>query len=57
MSKPIVVNKAKFDGLLKKMINADPLPYRELVSRPKLRKDGKPKRSSGRKRRVTKTIS
>lgn len=49
MPKPIVVNKAKFDGLLRKMIDADPLPYRELVSRPKLRKDGKPKRSSRRK--------
>jgi hypothetical protein len=57
MSNAIVVDKAKFDSLLGKMINADPLPYKEVVAKPKLRKDGKPKRSSGRKRRVTKTIS
>lgn len=53
MSNAIVVSKAKFDALLGKMIGADPMPYRELVSKTKLRKDGKPKRSSGRKRRVT----
>lgn len=50
MSKAIVVNKAKFDALLGKMINTDPLPYREVISKPKLRKDGKPKRSSARKK-------
>jgi hypothetical protein len=27
MSKAIVVGKARFDALLGKMINADPLPY------------------------------
>jgi hypothetical protein len=46
MSKSIVVDKTKFDALLEKMISSDPLPYRELVSKPKLRKDGKRKRSS-----------
>ena len=45
-----MVNKAKFDALLGKMINTDPLPYREVISKPKLRKDGKPKRSSARKK-------
>ena len=49
MSKAIVVGKARFDALLGKMINADPLPYREVVAQPKLRKDGRPKRSSVRK--------
>ena len=44
------MDKAKFDALLGKMINADPMPYRELVSKTKLRKDGKPKRSSVSKR-------
>ena len=53
MSNAIVVDKAKFDALLGKMINADPLTYKEVVAKPKLRKDGKRKRSSGRKRRVT----
>ena len=46
MSKSIVVDKTKFDALLEKMISSDPLPYRELVSKPKLRKDGRPKGSS-----------
>jgi hypothetical protein len=49
MSKPIVVDKAKFDALLRKMAKAEPLPYSEAVAKPKLRKDGKPKRSSRRK--------
>lgn len=49
MSNAIVVDKAKFDALLGKMINADPLPYKDLVAKPKLRKDGKRKRSSKRK--------
>jgi hypothetical protein len=49
MSKPIVVDKAKFDGLLKKMAKAEPLSYSEVIAKPKLRKDGQPKRSSGRK--------
>jgi hypothetical protein len=46
MSNAIVVDKAKFDALLGKMINADPLPYKEVIAKPKLRTDGKPKRSS-----------
>jgi hypothetical protein len=50
MSKAIVVNKAKFDALLGKMINTDPLPYREVIAKPKLRKDGKPKHSWARKK-------
>lgn len=51
MSNAIVVDKAKFDALLGKMINAGPLPYKEVVAKPKLRKDGKPKGSSRLKRR------
>jgi hypothetical protein len=50
MSNAIMVGKAKFDALLGKMINADPLPYKEVVAKPKLRKDGKPKRSSRRRK-------
>ena len=50
MSKSIVVDKAKFDGLLRKMAKAEPLPYSEVTAKPKLRKDGQPKRSSVSKR-------
>lgn len=44
MSKDITFDKDKFDAVLKRMIEAKPLPYKELVSRPKLKKDGTPKK-------------
>jgi hypothetical protein len=56
MSKSIVVDKTKFDALLEKMISSDPLPYRELVSKPKLRKDGKTKRSSRKRMLLPKEV-
>jgi hypothetical protein len=39
----ITFDKDKFDAVLKRLIDAKPLPYKELVSRPKLKKDGTPK--------------
>jgi hypothetical protein len=40
------VDKGKFDVLLGKLLKEKPLPYEELVKEPKMRKDGKPKKSS-----------
>jgi hypothetical protein len=45
MPDDIVVDGEKFNRLLKKLIEAEPLPYRELIKEPKLRKDGKRKRT------------
>jgi len=42
-----VTDQSKFDALLAKLLNAKPLRYKELLREPKLRKDGKRKRSSG----------
>jgi hypothetical protein len=48
MPDDIVVDEAKFNRLLRKMIEAEPIHYKEVLKEPKLRKDGKRKRS-GRK--------
>jgi hypothetical protein len=48
MPDDIVVDEKKFNRLLGKMIETDPLHYKELLKQPKLRRDGKPKQS-GRK--------
>jgi hypothetical protein len=45
----IVVSKEKFNTLLQKLLQAEPIPYNELVKEPKLRKDGELKRSAVRK--------
>src|SRR5271167_1823659 len=39
-----ISNQSKFDALLAKLLHAKPLPYKELLKEPKLRKDGKRKR-------------
>jgi hypothetical protein len=41
----ITVDAGKFDALLNRMVNVDPLTYKELQKKPKLRKDGKRKRN------------
>ena len=46
MSKDITVEKSKFDALLRRMIDSKPLTYKETVAKPKLRKDGTPKRKT-----------
>ncbi|MGA2876517.1 MAG: hypothetical protein ABSE82_13385 [Nitrososphaerales archaeon] len=48
MPDDIVVDEAKFNRLLKKMIETEPIHYKEVLEKPKLRRDGKPKQS-GRK--------
>jgi hypothetical protein len=44
----VIVDAAKFDALLNRMVNVDPLTYKELQKKPKLRKDGKRKRTGTR---------
>jgi hypothetical protein len=34
------IDKAKFDAVLRSLINAKPLPFKEAVAKPKPRKDG-----------------
>jgi hypothetical protein len=48
--KRLAVNKAKFDAVLRVLINAPPTTFKEVVARPKPRKDGDVKRSA--KKRV-----
>ena len=52
LKEKLVTNQSKFDALLAKLLNAKRLPYKEEllkdVREPKLRKDGKRKRSSAR---------
>jgi hypothetical protein len=54
MPDDLVVEKAKFNRLLGKLLQAEPTPYKELLKEPKLRKDGKRKKSSGAIRKVGK---
>jgi hypothetical protein len=42
----LVVDKAKFDAVLRRLINAKPLTFKETVAKPKPRKDGGVKRSA-----------
>ena len=46
----IVVDKAKFDGLLLRLIESNPTTFKDAVATPKLRKDGEYKRSAKRSR-------
>jgi hypothetical protein len=50
----LMVDKSKFDALLGKMLKADPLAYKDLLKEPKLRKDGKRKKSGKSVRKVDK---
>lgn len=50
----IEVDKSKFDALLGKLLEEKPLTYEELLKEPKLRKDGKPKKSGKAVRKVDK---
>jgi hypothetical protein len=40
MDEDVVVDKAKFDAALRKMITSKPVTFKETVAAPKLRKDG-----------------
>jgi hypothetical protein len=42
----ITVDKAKFDALLRRLINSPPTSMEAAKAAPKARKDGQPKRSS-----------
>jgi hypothetical protein len=42
----IMVDKAKFDALLQRLINSPPTSMEATKAVPKIRKDGQPKRSS-----------
>jgi hypothetical protein len=44
MSDDIPFNKERFDAVLKRMIEAKPMTFRDAVAKPKLKKDGTPKR-------------
>jgi hypothetical protein len=44
MSDDIKINKERFDAVLKRMIEAKPMTFRDAVAKPKLKKDGTPKR-------------
>lgn len=46
------VDKSKFDAVLRALINAKPLPFKEAVAKPKPRKDGGVKRSAKKSRSV-----
>jgi hypothetical protein len=52
MADDITVDKSKFDSLLGKLLKEKPLPYEELVKEPKLRKDGKRKKTGQTVRKV-----
>jgi hypothetical protein len=46
----IKVDKAKFDAVLRSLINAKPLTFKEAAAKPKPRKDGGIKRSARKSR-------
>jgi hypothetical protein len=50
MTDDLVVNKAKFDAALRKMITSKPVTFREAIAVPKPKKDGGTKRSAKRPR-------
>jgi hypothetical protein len=54
MPDDIVVDEKKFNRLLGKLLQAKPMSYEELTKKPKLRKDGERKRSSGGVRKADK---
>jgi hypothetical protein len=41
----VAVDAVKFDALLNRMVSVDPLTYKELQKKPKIRKDGKRKQN------------
>jgi hypothetical protein len=49
MGKNIVVDKSKFDAVLRRLINAPPTTFKEVAAKPKPRKDGGIKRSAKRR--------
>jgi hypothetical protein len=44
MSDEILVDKEKFDAVLKRLIEAKPMTFKEAVAKPKLNKDGTPRK-------------
>jgi len=46
----LTVDKEKFDAVLRKLINTPPQTFKEVVAKPKPRKDGGTKRSAKRPR-------
>ena len=44
MSDEIMFDKEKFEAVLKRLINTKPITFKDAVSKPKLKKDGTPKR-------------
>jgi hypothetical protein len=54
MPDDIVVDETKFNRLLRKMVETEPLHYKEVLEKPKLRKDGGRKRSGRKVRKADK---
>jgi len=50
MAEGRAVDKSKFDAVLRALINTPPMTFKEVVARPKPRKDGGVKRSAKAKR-------
>jgi hypothetical protein len=48
MPRDAMVNKAKFDAMLQRLIQSPPTSLERIKAVPKLRKDGQPKRGKGR---------
>ncbi|WP_353071153.1 hypothetical protein [Tunturiibacter gelidiferens] len=44
MSEDIMFDKDKFEAVLKRMIDAKPTTFKEAVAKPKLNKDGSPRK-------------
>jgi len=44
MADEIRFNKAKFDAVLKRLIDTPPLTFKDAVAKPKLKKDGTPRK-------------
>jgi hypothetical protein len=38
------IDKDKFDAVLQRLINTKPVTYKQIIARPKLKKDGTPKK-------------
>lgn len=45
MANEIMFDKDKFDAVLKRLIKTKPMTFKDAVSKPKLKKDGTPKKS------------
>ncbi len=44
MADDILFDKDKFQTVLRRLINTKPLPFKDAVSKPKLNKDGTPRK-------------